>query len=541
LRCSGPVVTAATPDSEPSRDRLLESTTVVGSMTLLSRITGLARDIGFSYWFGAGPVMDAFFVAFKIPNLMRRFFAEGAFAQAFVPIMSEFRSTRSAADMRALIDRVSGTLTLALFAVTAIGVVAAPLLIAVFAPGFVGDDGRHALSSDMLRLTFPYLLFISLTALAGAILNTHRRFAVPAFTPVLLNLVLIGFAAWVAPGMERPGMGLAAGVFVAGVVQLAFQAPFLLKLGLLPRPRWGWRDPGVRRVLRLMTPAVFGSSVAQINLIVDTLIASFLAAGSISWLYYSDRLMEFPLGVIGIALATVILPSLAEQHARESRRAFVETLDWALRWVLVIALPAALGLVLLAEPLLITIFYGGEFTADDVRMAAASLRAFAPGLLGFILVKVLASAYFARQDTRTPVRIGVLALLLNVVLNVIFVVILTNTRWAPAHAGLALATTLAGLFNAAMLLAGLVAQGVYRSNARWRPLLLQVLGGCAAMTAFLLWMLGRGGDLTDAAAGARVVWLAAGVLGGIAVYFAACSILGLRVRALRAGPQAGPE
>ncbi|MBN1239094.1 MAG: murein biosynthesis integral membrane protein MurJ, partial [Gammaproteobacteria bacterium] len=408
-------MSAATPEAE-ARDRLVESTTVVGSMTVLSRITGLARDIGFSRWFGASPLMDAFFVAFKIPNLLRRFFAEGAFSQAFVPVMSEYRATRSAAETRELIDRVTGTLTLVLFATSVLGVIAAPVLIGVFAPGFIAGDSRHALASDMLRLTFPYLLFISLTALAGAILNTYRRFAVPAFTPLLMNLVLIGFAAWVAPRMERPGIGLAAGVFVAGLVQLAFQAPFLLKLGLLPRPRWGWRDPGVRRVLRLMMPAIFGSSVAQINIMLDTLIASFLAAGSISWLYYSDRLMEFPLGVIGIAISTVILPHLAEQHARASQRAFVDTLDWALRWVLVIALPAALGLALLADPLLATIFYGGEFTADDVRMSSASLRAFAPGLLGFILVKVLASAYFARQDTRTPVRVGVVALVLNVVL-----------------------------------------------------------------------------------------------------------------------------
>lgn len=525
----------------PERGGLLASTGVVSAMTLLSRITGLARDIVFSHGFGAGLVMDAFFVAFKIPNLLRRFFAEGAFAQAFVPVMAEYRSLRSAADTTELIDRVTGTLTLALFCVTAVGVVAAPLLILVFAPGFVGDDDRHALASDMLRLTFPYLLFISLTALSGAILNTHRRFAVPAFTPVLLNVVLIAFAAWIAPGMDRPGLGLAAGVLAAGAVQLAFQAPFLIRLGLLPRPRWGFRDPGVRRVLRLMVPTLFGSSVAQINIMLDTVVASFLASGSISWLYYSDRLMEFPLGVIGIALATVILPSLAEQHARASGQAFVATLDWALRWVLVIALPAAIALVILAEPLLVTIFYGGEFDAVDVDMAVASLRAFAPGLVGFILVKVLASAYFARQDTRTPVLIGVRALLLNLALNLIFVATLVETRWAPAHAGLALATTLAGLVNAGLLLRGLVARGVYRRRAGWRALLLQVGGGCALMTAFLLAMLSRGGDWLGAATATRVGWLAACVAGGIAVYFAACAALGLRPRMLRRAPEIAVE
>ncbi|HEX7080024.1 MAG TPA: murein biosynthesis integral membrane protein MurJ [Gammaproteobacteria bacterium] len=517
------------------REDLLASTGVVGAMTLVSRITGLARDIAFSHWFGAGLLMDAFFVAFKIPNLLRRFFAEGAFSQAFVPVLSEYRSVRSPADVRALIDRTAGTLTVVLFAVTAIGVVAAPLLILVFAPGFGGGDGRQELAVDMLRLTFPYLLFISLTALAGGILNTYRRFAVPAFTPVLLNVVLIVFAAWIAPRFSQPGVGLAAGVLVAGIVQLAFQVPFLLKLGLLPPPRWQRVDPGVARVLRLMVPAVFGSSVAQINLMLDTLIASFLAAGSISWLYYSDRLMEFPLGVVGIAFATVILPSLAEQHAQASRDAFGATLDWALRWVLVVALPAALGLLLTAEPLLTTIFYGGVFTERDVAMSAASLRAFAPGLIGFILVKVLASAYFARHDTRTPVRIAVRALLLNLVLNVLFVTLLVGTDRAPPHAGLALATSLAGLFNGAMLLSGLVRAGIYRPRARWRPLLAQVVAGCAVMSAYLVWVLGEAGDWLAMARGERLAWLGVCVLGGAAAYFAACFAAGLRPRALAQG------
>jgi len=530
------------PDEGPNRSDaargLLRSTSLVSAMTLLSRITGLARDIGFSRWFGAGVLMDAFFVAFKIPNLLRRFFAEGAFAAAFVPVFSEYRATRSPGETRELIDRVAGTLGVVLFAVTAIGVIAAPILIMIFAPGFLDDDGRYELARDMLRLTFPYLFFISLTALAGAILNAHRSFAVPAFTPVLLNLVLIAFAGWVAPRMENPGLGLAAGVFVAGLVQLLFQLPFLLRLRLLPLPRWGWGYAGVRKILKLMLPVIFGSSVAQINILFDTLIASFLAAGSISWLYYSDRLMEFPLGVFGIALATVILPTLSEQHAKASTEAFTATLDWALRLVLIIAFPAALGLIVLAEPLLTTIFYGGEFTAFDVSMATASLVAYALGLVGFILVKVLTPGYFARQDTRTPVRIGVFSLVLNIVLNVALVVSLVRAEFYAPHAGLALATTISALFNAALLFRGLRKSGVYLPQPGWGRLAGQVLVATAMMTYALFWLLERIGDWLALGGLERVGALAVCVLAGLGVYFGACFLLGLRVGSLRQSPPA---
>jgi putative peptidoglycan lipid II flippase len=513
--------------------RLLESTSVVGSMTLLSRISGLAREIAFSHWFGAGIVMDAFVVAFRIPNLFRRFFAEGAFSQAFVPVIAEYRSTRSPAATRELIDRATGTLALVLFVATVLGVVVAPVLVLVFASGFGVDNDRFDLAADMLRFTFPYLFFISLTALAGAILNSHRRFAIPAFTPVLLNVVLIVFAAWVAPRLDRPAMALALGVFVAGLVQLVFQVPFLMRAGLLPRPRWGWAHEGVNRVLKLMVPVIFGSSVAQINILFDTWLASFLATGSISWLYYSDRLIEFPLGVFGIALATVILPNLSEHHAHASPEAFSATLDWALRCVLLIALPAALGLGVLAEPLLTTIFYGGEFTGDDVEMAAASLRAFAPGLIGFILVKVLAPGYFARQDTRTPVRIGVRALLLGMALNVVFVLTLLATEWAPPHSGLAAATALSALFNAAYLLIGLIRTGVYRLRSGWRGLGLGVACGCIVMVGAIYWLLGRLGDWYAMGTWSRIGWLALCVIGPGMAYFAACYACGLRTRHFR--------
>ncbi len=529
---------SSAPDAGQSPERLFRSTSVVSVMTLLSRISGLARDIGFSRWFGAGIITDAFFVAFKIPNLLRRFSAEGAFAQAFVPVISEYRATRSADEAKELIDRMAGTLTVALFVVTAIGVIAAPVLIMIFAPGFIDDDGRFDLASGMLRLTFPYLLFISLTALAGSILNTYRRFAVPAFTPVLLNVTLIAFAGWVAPRMANPGMGLALGVFAAGIVQLTFQLPFLARAGLLPKPKWGWRHDGVRRVGRLMLPAIFGSSVAQINILLDTLIASLLITGSISWLYYSDRLVEFPLGVFGIALATVILPHLSEQHAVASRERFSALLDWALKLVLLVALPAALGLALLAAPLIATIFYGGEFTEFDVRMTAASLIAYAPGLIAFILVKILAPGYFARQDMRTPVRYGVQALVMNMVLNIIFVVTLVRTGWAPAHTGLAAATALSSFYNAAMLYRGLRREGVYLPGDGWVRLGLRVMAGCIAMSAFLLWASADTSVWLDAGVSGRIASLAVCVIGGMGVYFAVCLATGLRPRDLLLRPRA---
>jgi len=530
---------ASAAQPEPRQDGLLKSTSIVGGMTFLSRISGLARDVVLSRLFGAGIVTDAFFIAFKIPNLLRRFFAEGAFSQAFVPVIGEYRATRSVAEARELIDRASGTLAVVLFTITAVGVIAAPLLIFVFAPGFIDDDGRFDLARDMLRFTFPYLFFISLTALAGGVLNTYRRFAVPAITPVLLNLVLIAFAVWVSPLLERPAMGLALGVLVAGLTQLAFQIPFLLRAGLLPRPRLGFAHEGVRRIQKLMLPAIFGSSVAQINIALDMLIASFLVTGSVSWLYYSDRLVEFPLGVFGIALATVILPSLSQHHAEASAEAFNEILDWALKLVLVMGLPAALGLILLAQPLITTIYYGGEYTDLDVTMATASLIAFAPGLVGFIVVKVLAPGYFARQDTRTPVRIAVKALLLNTGLNIVFVLVLIRTAWAPAHTGLAAATSISALFNATLLYVGLRKADVYRVGAGWKALFVHVLVAAAVMVLFVVWLLGRIGDWYAMNTWWQAGALAVCVVGAIVVYFAVCYAFGMRLAQFRAPVTSG--
>jgi len=511
----------------------LRSTSVVGGFTLLSRISGLARDMVYSHAFGAGTLMDAFLVAFKIPNFLRRLTAEGAFSQAFVPVVSEYKVRRGADDVRQLVGSVSGTLGAALLVVTAVGVIAAPLLVLVFAPGFTQDAGQFDLTVAMLRLTFPYILFMSLVALASGILNSYGRFAIPALTPVLLNLVMIIFASVIAPRFDRPGVVLAAGVFVAGLVQLLLQLPALRSIGMLPLPRWDWAHEGVRRIARLMLPGIFGSSVAQISLLLDTLIASFLVTGSIAWMYYADRLVEFPLGVFSIALATVILPGLSSHHASEDRGQFAATLDWALRLTVAIVTPAAVGLALLAAPLTATIFGYGEFGASDVQMSAYALVAYAFGLIGFSLVKVLAPGYFARQDTRTPVKVGVIALGANLGFNLAVVVPAHLAGFTAPHALLALSTGLSAGINSLLLYRGLRRAGVYAPSARWKRLLPQVLLANAAMAAFLWWSAGEWAAWTTMAVAERLLRLAVCVGGGAAVYFVALALLGVRTADFR--------
>lgn len=540
---------ASTPRSGSRAAGLLRSTGIVSLMTLLSRVLGLVRDVTVANLFGAGSGSDAFFVAFKIPNFFRRLFAEGAFAQAFVPILTEYRTRRDHAAVRLLVAQTAGSLTGVLSLLTVLVVAIAPWVVMVFAPGFYQMPEKLALAGEMLRFTFPYLLLISLTAFAGSVLNSYGRFAVPAFTPVLLNLVLIGFAVGVSPYLASPIMALAYAVLVAGMVQLAFQLPFLKRMDLLPRPVWGWRSEGVTRIRRLMLPALFGVSVGQINLLLDTVLASFLQTGSVSWLYFSDRLMELPLGVFGIAIATVILPSLSRHYAKQlpadvqqagteqgtptsdgqaAQDGFARTLDWALRLVLLIGVPAALALVVLAEPLLITLFQYGEFSAQDVTMAAMSLRAYALGLLAFMLVKVLAPGFYARQDTRTPVKIGVIAMVANMVMNLLLI-------WPLAHAGLALATSLSACLNAALLLRGLLKLGVYQWQPGWGTLLLRMAVACALMVAVIVvtapttdtWL--AGGWLIRSGSLALVV------MAGLSVYVAALVVSGLRPRHLRLG------
>ena len=490
---------------------------------MASRVFGFVRDVVIAQAFGASAGADAFFVAFRIPNFLRRLFAEGAFAQAFVPVLSEYRANREIADVRDLASHVSGALIGVLAVVTVAGVVAAPVLIAVFAPGFLSDPAKYALAVEMVRITFPYVFFISLVAFAGGILNTYGRFAVPACTPVLLNLCLIGAALWLAPVLDIPVVALAWGVLAAGIVQLAFQFPFLAAFGMLVRPRLRRAHDGVTRVISLIIPAVFGVSVSQINLLVDTMIASFLVTGSVSWLYFSDRMVEFPLGVFGIALATVILPHLSRQHASAAPGSFSDTLDWALRLVVLLATPAALGLGVLAAPILTTLFQYGQFSAHDVDMAARSLLAFAFGLIAFIAVKVLATGYFSRQDTRTPVRVGVVAMLSNIVLNLVLVVPL-------AHAGLALATTLSAFLNAGLLLRGLVKRGVFRPRPGWGGFIARVVIGNLVLGAVLWVARGEPDAWLEAEAGARALHLGVVVVAGMVLYTLIMLGLGMRPR-----------
>jgi putative peptidoglycan lipid II flippase len=516
--------------------RLLQSTSIVSGMTLLSRVLGLVRDIVFARYFGATIVMDAFIVANRIPNMLRRFFAEGAFSQGFVPVMAQYREKKDHLQARHLVDAVAGTLGLGLFIITLIGVITAPLLVLIVAPGFVGDDGRFDLATAMTRFTFPYLFFVSLTAFAGGILNTYGRFAAPAFTPVILNVVLIASAMWLSPRLAEPGMALAYGVLLAGIAQLLFQIPFLAKIHAIPRPNWRPRHEGVRRIGKLMVPAVFGSSVAQVNVLVGGVIASMLGVGKISLLYYSDRLMEFPLGLFSIALATVTLPHLSRQHAAASLQGFSRTVDWSMKLVFLIATPAAVGLIVLSEPLVATIFYGGEFSAFDVQMTALSLQAFSLGLIGFSVVKILAPAYFAREDTKTPVKVGLIALVVNFVLSLALAWVLTRAGYAGTHAGLALATSVAAIVNGWLLWRGLRRDGVVGVTKGWGGLLLRLLLANAAMAVCLLQLARPFAWWLQSGLMARSVWLGATIASGAAVYFAALLVLGVRPAQLRLNP-----
>ena len=519
------------PDAAPRASfarRLIQTTSVVSGMTLLSRILGLVRDAVFARYFSTSLVMDAFLVANRIPNMLRRFFAEGAFSQGFVPVMARYREKHSHEEAREFVDAVAGTFGLILFGVTLVGVIAAPVLVAIVAPGFIGDDGRFEIATLMLRFTFPYLFFVSLTAFAGGILNTYGRFGVPAFTPVILNVVLIAGAIWLSPLLDEPGMALAYAVFVAGLMQLLFQLPFLVRIRALPRPKWGAAHEGVRRVGKLMLPAIFGSSVAQVNVLIGGIIASMLGVGKISLLYYSDRLMEFPLGLFGIAIATVTLPYLSRQYANESMDAFSATLDWSMKLVLLIAVPAAIGLIILAEPLVATIFYGGAFDGNDVRMTALAVQAFSIGLVGFSFVKILAPAYFAREDTRTPVRIGLIALAVNFVLSVSLAWYLTSINFASSHAGLALAISVAALLNAYLLYRGLRRDGVVRHSSGWRKLLVQVVIANAVMLGIIDWLNHPVAWWLDVDIFTRIAWLTVCVAGGAIVYFLVLLSLGMR-------------
>ncbi len=502
---------------------LLKALAAVSSMTLLSRILGFVRDTVVARAFGAGLATDAFFVAFKIPNLLRRLFAEGAFSQAFVPIFAEYKNRRGEADARILVDNVSGVLALALAVVTLIGVAAAPLIVYVSAPGFTATPEKFALTIDLLRITFPYILFISLVSLAGGILNTYSRFSVPALTPALLNLTFIGFALWAAPYFNPPIKALAWAVFCGGVLQLAFQIPFLLKIKMLPRFKLDLKDAGVSRVIRQMGPAVFGVSIGQVSLLINTIFASFLVSGSVSWLYYADRLMEFPTGLLGVALGTILLPSLAKHYSDQSAAEYSKLLDWGLRLTLMLALPAAVALAVLAVPLIATLFHYGQFSQHDVFMTRNALVAYSVGLLGLILVKVLAPGFYARQNIRTPVRIAIIALVATQAMNFAFIGFLQ-------HAGLALAIGLGACLNAGLLYYKLRQFDIYAPQPGWAKFALKILLAIVAMGACLKFAAGPDAAWL-AANGLAKIWRLTGVvlLGGVA-YFAALWALGFRLR-----------
>lgn len=513
---------------------LLRSSLIVSVMTMLSRVLGLVRDVVIATLAGATAHADAFFVAFKIPNFLRRLFAEGAFAQAFVPVLSEVQATRTLADVQQLVNRVCGLLGSILIAVSGLAIMGAPLLTAAFAPGFLGDAEKYQLTVDLIRITFPYLFFISMAGFIGAILNSYQRFAIPAVTPVILNLTLIVAALWGAQFFTEPVFALAWGVFVAGALQFLFQLPFLAKLHLLPKPSVNVKDEGVRKILLLMVPALFGVSVSQINLLLDTVLASFLPTGSVSWLYYSDRLVELPLGVFAIAVSTVILPSLSRKFATDDNLYFARTLDWAVRMILLISLPAAVALFILAKPILITLFHYGEMTERDVQMASLSLQAYTLGLVPFMLIKVLAPGYFARQDTKTPVKIGIIAMVANMVFNVMLVIPL-HFYYQVGHAGLALATVMSAVLNAGLLWKGLAKRQVYAVQPGfYRTLSIYVIASSLmALVLSLLvaetqqWLLWTWPE--------RVLQLGIVVTVGITVYLLLLLVMGVRPSHLRAG------
>ncbi|HEY1774195.1 MAG TPA: murein biosynthesis integral membrane protein MurJ [Gammaproteobacteria bacterium] len=513
--------------------QLFKATSLVGGMTLISRILGFARDMVLARYFGAGLVTDAFTQAFKIPNFGRRTFGEGAFSLAFVPILSEYKATRSHEEVKLLTDRVAGSLGLILFIITVIGVVGAPVVMWAFAPGFTGEPDKYALAVRMLRLTFPYLMFISLTAMAGGILNTYGRFWVPAFTPVLLNIVMILAMVWLSPHLAEPGMALAWGVFIAGLVQLAFQIPFLMRLRLLPRPRFGETHEAVSRIMKLMLPAVFGSSAQQVNLVVDSVIASFLVTGSISWLYFADRMLEFPLGVFSIALGTVILPHLAQHHALKNMSGFSATMDWALRLTAVVVIPAAVGFTAFSGPLVATLFQYGEFDAHSTLMVTWALTTYSLGLISFTLVKVLVPGFYSRQDSKTPVRTGLISVVSNFMLNMLITVPWVRAGWIAPHAGLALSTSIASFINAWLLYRHLRKAGVYTPTLGWGKLLLRVMAANVVMGGMLLIFGGNLAVWEGRAALHRFAWLAIWLALAVAAYFGALFAVGFRIGDLR--------
>ena len=513
---------------------LLRSSAVFSAMTLLSRIAGFARDALQSRIFGSSAAMDAFVIAYRIPNYLRRIFAEGSMQMAFVPVLNEIRERGDKAALKDFVDHMAGALFSVVFVVAGIGMLAAPLIAAVFAPGAVDEPGKFELIEQMLRITFPYLIFISMMALAASVLNSFGKFALPAVTPVLHNLTVIAAMLWLAPRFDVPAKALAWGVLAAGILQLLVLWPSLGKLGLRPTLKPGFGNPDVKRVAKLMLPTLFSSSVAQLNLLVGTIFASLLATGSQTWLYLSDRLVEFPLGLFGVAIGTVILPHLSRRHAATDADGYGAALDWGLRLALLAGVPAALGLLLLAEPLTAVVYQGGKFTGHDTRMAAISLSAMSLGIPAFMLSKVLSPAFYARQDTRTPMRAAILTVIANVVLTIALTTPLWLYKVPGAHGGIALATGLAGIFNAWLLWRYLKRAGLLRPQPGWGRYWLRLGVACAVMTAVVLGLRLYIGDWTTMPSllHRALLLLAVVAAGGIA-YVLALLAMGMRPRDLR--------
>ncbi|AOZ50221.1 murein biosynthesis integral membrane protein MurJ [Chromobacterium vaccinii] len=502
---------------------LLKALAAVSSMTMVSRVLGLVRDTLVARIFGAGMAADAFNAAFKIPNMLRRLFAEGAFSQAFVPILGEYKQNKTHEETREFVAKVTGVLGSVLLLVTAIGMLAAPAIMWISAPGFYREPAKAALFADILRVSFPYIFFISLSSMTGSILNSWGKFSIPAFTPTFLNLSFIVFALCFTHYFHPPIMAMAWAVFVGGLIQLVWQLPFLKQVGMLARPILAFRDPEVWRVIRQMGPAIFGVSVAQISLLINSTFASFLPTGSVSWMYYADRLMEFPSGVLGVALGTILLPSLSKHAASKSDAEFSVLLDWGIRLSLLLAVPATVGLGLLSGPLLYTMFMYGKFSAHDALMSQQAVIAYSFGLLGLILVKVLAPGFYARQDIKTPVRIAVTTLIITQVMNLAFV-------FPLKHAGLALSIGLASCINAGLLMYTLQKRGIYRPEAGWKSFLAKLFIAIAAMAAALLACLQWLPIDWHGHAWQRALWLLLLVGVGAAVYFAALFAQGFRPR-----------
>ena len=508
---------------------LLNALAKVGSMTFISRILGFVRDTLIARVFGAGMVSDAFIVAFKIPNLLRRISAEGAFSQAFVPILAEYKSQRTFAETHGLINQVATWMGLILVGVTLLGMLAAPFIVAVIAPGFTADQAKMQLTVELLRITFPYIFFISLVSMAGGVLNTYNKFGIPAFTPVWLNVAMIGAVLFFADRFAEPIKALAWAVFFGGFLQLVFQIPFLKQIGLLPkfelkRPD-GSVDEGVKRILKLMGPAVLGVSVAQISLIINTIFASFLVTGSVSWLYYADRLMEFPSGVLGVALGTILLPSLSKAYASKDHKEYSQLLDWGLRLTFLLAAPSAVALAVLSAPLVVALFHYGKFTGLDVLMTQQALIAYSVGLLGLILVKILAPGFYARQNIKTPVKIGVFTLVVTQLMNLLFVFGLGLN-----HAGLALAIGLGACLNASLLYYHLRKAGVYHLQPGWLSFLLKLSLALLVMALVLHYAKGDTAAWLQFSILQRLLYITGLVTLGSVSYFATLFALGFRPR-----------